>query len=300
MVRKPMSRVRPRKPETDMDKSPPFDLAVCYRIYPGVSRHPIFGFTDKLALVRMNLESFKQSLGGLKIKLWVLLDQCPPAYAELLKSLFADIDLVLVPLNGEGNQATFYRQIDILSTQTDADLVYFAEDDYLYLPGSLEHTVRFMQRHPEADFATAYDHADHYSKYIHQIQDQAIFEDGLRWRTITSTCLTFMGRRAALVESAEVFKTFSANPDLGIWMALTKRRVCNPWSWVRSLRDGLFVSASHALAWRFAWRQILFGKRRTLWCPVPSLITHMEISGLAPGVDWEKRFGPGPQQNPTH
>jgi len=100
-----------------------------------------------------------------------------------------------------------------------------------------------------------------------------------------------MGRREALVASAAVFKTYNKNSDLGLWMALTKRRVCNPWSWVRSLGDGLFFSASHALAWRYAWRQILFGRRRTLWSPAPALITHMERSGLAPGVDWEKIFG---------
>jgi hypothetical protein len=100
-----------------------------------------------------------------------------------------------------------------------------------------------------------------------------------------------MGRRRALIESAPVFKTYSENPDLAMWLALTKKRVCNPWSWVRSLGDGLFFSASHALAWRYAWRQILFGKRQTLWSPAPGLMTHMESTGLAPGIDWEKLFG---------
>ena len=65
-----------------------YDLAVCCRIYPGVSRDPIFGFKDKLALTRLNLETFKEGVGDLKIKLWVLLDNCPPAYAELVKSIF--------------------------------------------------------------------------------------------------------------------------------------------------------------------------------------------------------------------
>jgi len=88
-----------------------------------------------------------------------------------------------------------------------------------------------------------------------------------------------------------VFDTYNTNPDLAMWMALTKKRVLNPWSWIRSAKDGLFFPASHALAWRYAWRQILFGKRRTLWSPTPSLITHMERTGLAPGVNWTKIFG---------
>jgi hypothetical protein len=91
-----------------------------------------------------------------------------------------------------------------------------------------------------------------------------IFEDDCCWRTVASTYLTFMGRRQALAESTSVFKTYNKNSDLAIWMALTKKRVCNPWLWVRSFGDGLYFPASHTLAWRHAWWQILFGKRRTL------------------------------------
>ncbi|MGD1087176.1 MAG: glycosyltransferase family 2 protein [Verrucomicrobiota bacterium] len=274
-----------------MINSNKFDLAVCYRIYPGVSRDPIFGFKDKLALTRLNLETFKESLGGLKIKMWVLLDNCPPAYTQLLRTIFPETLMELIPLGGEGNGPTFIRQVDILSAQTDADLVCFAEDDYLYLPRSLERTVNFMRRHPEADFATPYDHADFHFKFIHQFRGAEILEDNCRWRTVASTCLTFMAQREALAESVAVFKTYNKNSDLAIWMALTKSRVCNPWSWIRSLGDGLYFSASHALAWRYAWRQILFGKRRTLWSPTPALITHMESGGLAPGVEWQQIFG---------
>jgi len=266
------------------------DLAVCYRIYPGVSGEPVFGFKDKLSLVRLNLESFRESLGNLKIKMWVLLDNCPPAYAELLKRIFPDTPMELIPLAGEGNGRTFARQIDILAAQTEADLVYFAEDDYLYLPCGLECAVKFMRRHPLVDFVTLYDHADNYTKYIHRFHGREFVEDDHRWRTLASTCLTFMARRDALLESIGVFTTYPGNSDLGIWLALTKKRVANPWSWLRSLGDGLFCAASHALAWRYAWRQIVFGKRRTLWVPAPSLATHMEICGLAPGVDWEKIF----------
>jgi hypothetical protein len=274
-----------------MEVKQQFDLAVCYRIYPGVSRDPIFGFKEKLPLARLNLETFRESLGDLKIKLWVLLDNCPPVYAELFKEIFPNVPMELISLGGEGNGATFIRQVEILSKQTDADLVYFAEDDYLYLPRSLKRAVDFMRQHPEADFVAPYGHADLRSKYIHQFRGEEIIEADCRWQTVVSTCLTFMARRQALVESAAVFKTYLKNSDLAIWMALTKKRVCNPWSWIRSLVDGIYFTASHALAWRYAWRQILFGKRRMLWSPTPTLITHMESGGLAPGVDWEGIFG---------
>jgi hypothetical protein len=268
-----------------------YDLAVCYRIYPGLSGKPAFGLTDKLTLVRANLLSFKTALGALKVKMWVILDKCPPPYHELVTSLFADNDLEIIPLTGEGNEATFLRQVNLLSDQTAADLVCFAEDDYLYLPQALEKAVAFLQRHPEADFLTLFDHADNHTKYIHRQRGLEFTEAGHRWHTIASTCLTFMARRAALAETAPVFATYARkNSDLGLWLALTKTGVLNPWACVRSLGDGLFFAASHLLAWRHAWRYILTGKRRTLWVPTPSLATHLDTRNLAPGVDWDRLF----------
>lgn len=265
------------------------DLAVCFRIYPGLSGKPAFGFTDKLTMVRINLQSFKAAIGGLKVKMWFLLDSCPPAYEDLVRSTFPKADLEIVALQKAGNQATFLRQLEILSGQLAAELVYFAEDDYLHLPGALEKSVAFMRRHPEADFLTLYDHVDYHNKYIHKLRGQNFDELEHRWRTVTSTCLTFMARQTALKQTLRVFSTYARkNSDLGLWMALTKSRVTNPWSFIRSIEDGVFFAASYALAWRHAWRNILFGKQRTLWGPVPSLATHLDKNGIAPGVDWER------------
>jgi hypothetical protein len=266
-----------------------FDLVVCYRIYPGISRDPIFDFKDKLALVRLNLESFRAAIGGLKIKMWVLLDNCPLAYTELLKSIFHDTDMELIALAGEGNGATFARQIDILGEQRTADLVYFAEDDFLYLPGSLEQAVTFLRRHPDTDALTLADHKD---IYLHRIRSRQHLEDGRRWRETVATTLTFMIRREVLVSVSPVLKTFcSGNSDLGIWMALTKLRVFNPWCCIRGFGDGMFIPGSQALAWWHAWRHILFGRQLTLWSPMPTLATHMEKNTLSPGADWEQLFG---------
>ena len=269
--------------------SPTHDLAVCYRIYPGLSGQPAFGLKDKLTMVRLNLQTFKAALGGLKVKLWVILDNCPPAYSTLLTSLFPGPDLEIMATDKKlGNEGTFLKQIDILCSQTAAELVYFAEDDYLYLPGALETAVAFMRRHPEADFSTPYDHPDYHAKYVHRLRGQNFEEDNHRWRTVASTCLTFMARHQSLLETRTIFATYARkNSDLGLWLALTKTRAVNPWCILRSAGDGLFFPASHALAWRHAWRNILFGPRRQLWAPMPSLATHLDSNGLAPGVNWE-------------
>lgn len=267
------------------------DLAVCFRIYPGLSGKPAFGFTDKLTMVRINLQSFKAAIGGLKVKMWFLLDSCPPAYEEMVRNIFVETDLEIISLQKAGNEATFRRQLEILSAQSEADLVYFAEDDYLHLPKALEEGVAFMRRHQDADFLTLADHADYYVKYIHVSRGRECQEGQHRWRTVASTCLTFMARQPSLLAAIDVFATYGRkNPDLALWLALTKYQVVNPWYVLRSLRDGLFFTASHLLAWRYAWRNILFGSQRSLWAPMPSLATHLESSGLAPGIVWQQYF----------
>ena len=117
-----------------------YDLAVAYRIYPKVSK-PSLGLPfsdDKLRLAEICLRSFKASLGGLRVKIWAILDGCPESFADLFRKYFDPDDLVLVPLPSVGNHATFGKQIDILLNQTDSDFVYFAEDDYVYLTNQLD------------------------------------------------------------------------------------------------------------------------------------------------------------------
>jgi hypothetical protein len=220
--------------------------------------------------------------------MWVILDQCPPAYQELVTAAFAGTDLEIIALEKkEGNEATFLRQLEVLCAQQEAELVYFVEDDYLHLPLALEQAVNFMRRHPKADFLTLYDHPDFHTKYTHQLRGPEFDEAGHRWHIVSSACLTFMARKTVLKETANVFATYlRRNSDLGLWLALTKTRVLNPWSCVRSLGDGLFFTASHLLAWRHAWKNILFGKGRTLWVATPSLATHLDFCGLAPEIDW--------------
>lgn len=269
-----------------------FDLAICCRMYPGVSGRPIFGFKEKLDLVRLNLETLKESIGNLNVKIWFLLDKCPPAYEVLIRSIFTTQTLEIILLQGEGNWKTFGRQIDILTAQTDADLVYFAEDDYIYLPQGLEESVKFFRAHPDTDFISLYEHSDHYTKYVHRHSTQPLTVGKHAWRPVASTCLTFMATKTALVETADVFRTFCVgNSDLGLWLALTKRAVLNPWKCLRAtLTDGLFVGASLFMAWRHAGKYILRGKKRRLMVPNPSMSTHMEITGLAPNINWQEQF----------
>src|ERR1700683_3904958 len=81
------------------------DLAIAYRIYPGISKSPAFFPTDKFKLSEMCLWSFKKALGGLRVKIWALLDGCPPEYETLFRETFQSDDLEILWLDKIGNLA---------------------------------------------------------------------------------------------------------------------------------------------------------------------------------------------------
>ena len=266
-----------------------YELAVAYRIYPKVSdaASSFLCGQDKYRLSDLCLRSFKDSLKKLRVKLWVLLDGCPDEYADLFRKYFESRDLVLIPLQGLGNQATFAKQIDILLEQDDSELVYFAEDDYFYLPGQFACMIDFLQQHQGVDFVSPYDHLDCYTMDLHRQPKWLAVHGGRHWRTAASTCLTFLTTRKTLKRTQAIFRRYTRRSlDCSIWLSLTKRRVLNPFFFVRHLRRERFSSKAIAKSWLYCWRQILFGRKWKLWVPIPGLATHVDAVALSPNVDW--------------
>lgn len=265
-----------------------FDLAVAYRIYPGISKTPAFFSNDKLKLSELCLKSFKRSLGDLRVKIWALLDGCPAEYEELFLEVLGDAHLEIIRLGGVGNLSTFSLQIDLLTKQTVAPYVYFAEDDYFYLPNGLSTMLTFMREHCDVDFVTPYDHPDSYytsSRFErHQVRP---FGDRY-WRTASSTCLTFLTSRQKLVATESMFRSYcKGNMDCPIWLSLTQKgELAN----LRVHWNDTFRLKTWAKTWIWGYRALLFGRRCRLWVPMPTLATHMESSGLSPLIDWQSLF----------
>lgn len=264
------------------------DLAVAYRIYPRVSKPTLVHSGDKLRLSELALRSFRAALGELRVRIYVLLDGCPPEYEAMFLRHFGPEELELIPLEGEGNHATFARQIDLLLDQRESELVYFAEDDYLYAPGALEEMVQLIRETPDAHFVSPYDHRDYYSLRIHQYGSEVRVSERRHWRTAASTCLTFLTRRTTLARTEAVFRRYSTGrcSDASLWFSLTKKRIFRAQPWLGAALGGETLARVFTQAWFRCTRQILFGRRWKLWIPVPSLATHMESAHLAPSVDW--------------
>ena len=268
------------------------DVAVAYRICPFMSRTPPPVHADsKFKLAALCLRSFKAALGSLDVKIWAILDNCPPEYEKLFTDLWTPEDLVLCPQPGIGNGGTFAKQIEILTGQEEAELVYLAEDDYFYLPGRFHLALDLIRNNPDVDFCTFYDHPDYYRHDFHLHQMRIKVEQGQVWKTQNGTTCSLLTRKGILKETRDVLGSFARkNSDAGIWLSLTKEHVRNPYDLLTQPFLFPFRGYSLACAWYFNWRQILFGRRYSLWVPVPSLATHMAAGFEAPDVDWSREF----------
>ena len=273
-----------------MLSSSAYDVTVAYRVYPKVSKTPLVYADNKLKLTELCLKSFRESIGSLRVKMLVLLDACPPEYDALFCKYFASTDLELIGLAGIGNRMTLLRQMQLLQEQNYSEYVYFAEDDYFYLPGQFASMVRFMQTHSDVEFATPYDHLDYYNTAVHRNATRTIAFEGRQWRTVASTCLTFLTSRSVLHRTQRVFESYArsrGNTDFGVWFSLTKFRVRNPLTLLKGIKGQTLLLTVMAWTWYFGWRQVLFGKTWNLWAPAPTIATHMDSKFLPPGYDWQ-------------
>ena len=268
-----------------------YDLVVAYRIYPGVSKIPPAFPNDKLALSRFCLESFKKSLEGLNVKIYALLDKCPREYESLFLDYFKADDLEIIHLNGIGNKNTFKKQIEILSSQNDSEIVFFAEDDYFYIE-KLKNMTEFI-RSGEADFITPYEHPACYTDG-HIISNNIKIFNNQRYVTVQHACLTFMTTKLKLIENKSIFLIYSNwfASDFVVWSCLTLGstffKYCKLIFSFKNINiTNIKVYGSMLF---FAWYRFLFNKKLKLYMPIPTVATHMESNFLSPCIDWNIYF----------
>ena len=266
-----------------------YDISIVYRVYPGISKQPLIYKTDKYKLSKTCLKSFRSSLGDLKAKVWVLMDGCPDEYEDLFLEILDNVDIEIIRLSGESNVSTFLKQIEILINQEESEYVYFSEDDYFYLPSSLQIGVNFLKNNHEVDFVTLYDNSDYYQSRLHFYNSKIKICNLRHWRNNSCTTLSFLTTKRVLNETRSVFESFAKdNLDASLWMSLTKMNLFQFSSFIRFLRNQDRDFVRILKAWLFCWKQILFGKKYNLWSPIPSLATHLEQENISPIIDWKQ------------
>jgi hypothetical protein len=168
-----------------------------------------------------------------------------------------------IQLDNAGNAQSFWRTYKEALEHPDHDWIYFAEDDYIYLPSAMAELELAIQN-LGVDFITLYDHPDRYLNLPeHNLTDgrNIIKLSGFRhWRTSPSSPMSFAASVRALRACYDLFD---------VW----------------TNRDGYTVS------WElFPRLQGLRGEKDygfRLMGPMPSLATHCVIDYLSPCIDWE-------------
>ncbi len=264
-----------------------YDLVVAYRIYPKISRTPFIEFTNKFDLVKLCLRSFIDSTINLKVKFFFILDGCPEEYYILINELINKNDVEIIKTNGIGNELTFKKQIDILLEQKYSEIIYFAEDDYLYRPNEFSKALSFINE-SDIDFVSCYQHYDTFTHNIHAHKREIKYFDNQFWHTDSSTCLTFLTTKKKLLETKEIFLTYcNGNFDVCIWLIITNTFFRNPLSYLKFYlqNKNSFWILTTALKNGY---KFLFKKKYTLWIAYPAIGTHLEKDFVSPSFDWKK------------
>lgn len=159
--------------------------------------------------------------------------------------------------NGAGTFRIVYQ--DAIQNNLD-DLVYFLEDDYLHLEGSLETLVNAAEIN-YTDYFTLYDHPDKYGNnspnpFVHGGENTKIYWcKNHHWKETNSTTMTFAAFVNVLIEDKKIF-----------------------WRWTET---------GHPFDFQIFINLKLYSHRK-LSCPIPSMSTHGETKYLSNGIEWNK------------
>jgi hypothetical protein len=222
----------------------------------------------------------------------VIFDDCPPEYPIMFKKyLPEDADYILTDVRNNGQ--TFGKQMDILLNQNYSERIYFAEDDYFYLPDCFDKMIDVIDNEG-VDFVSPYDHLDLYTSEFHFQPYNVKIINSLHWRNCASTTMTFYTTKSTLKQVEHTFRTYiNRNYDSSLWMSLTKKNINNPIRFLKLLKFGKPAFMIFAKAWYFNLFQIIFGKKYNLFTPIPSLAQHLDNQCMAPAIDWDKQFEEG-------
>ncbi|MCM3884476.1 hypothetical protein [Frankia sp. R82] len=259
---------------------------------------------------QLALESLLRAAAQVSIPMTIHFVNDGPIPADRL-ALMADAGEI-VPVSCGSNRASYRHVLRLprLRRWAEDDLIWLAEDDYLYTERSLSALVSVAQARPDVSYFTLYStlrfaSASTRRRPVVEQSDQDPSGlprfDGVPWARAASTTSTFGVRVAALLEDERLLR---AIPFVG---GAFDRATCLTLQGLQPFQLAELGGEPPAVepptaASRVARRAALTGVRltlnavalarserrwRTMLVPEPSLATHLELGGaLAAGHDW--------------
>ncbi len=245
---------------------------VLYRITSRVNQKPRMKGFSKLTYLDNLFQTFSD------YRIICVADNCDDITLKVLKKK-PFYKFVITSL---GNARSFNYLINQeLPLLNDDDLVYFAEDDYLYTHQAnkiFEDGLQYF------DYVTLYDHPDKYGDYSYDLNllvpkgqlseyTQILKSRLCLWRTTNSTTMSFGCYAKTIKRDKYIWNFFSKISkiprDFYIWMIL----ICpTRFFFHYKVRLSIILIAANFLS--------IFKHRRTLGVPVPSASSHMEVGML--------------------
>lgn len=186
-------------------------VIVFYRIYPQPNqKSPIFK-DDKFRLTQICLDSFTTAFKSIKPYVVFLLDSCPPSYHQLIQSQTLDHEIVL--LNRAGRLYSFLAQLELAQQLPSDTLVYFAEDDYYYLPDAGPELIQALNHYDSVSLLTPLTQ----NRLV--IINNQVSTSQRHWQRYRATCMTF-GTHANLVKNQLKLFTRHGSWDHPLWSTL--------------------------------------------------------------------------------
>jgi hypothetical protein len=193
-------------------------LNVLYRICPKMSiRSPYFG-TSKLTQTLKCLATFEVAFENIPHKTTFILDSCPGEYWDNIR-LLVRTEKTMIEGEWKTDRGTFLKQVELACGLLDVELVYFAEDDYIYLPGAGEKLIAALGVY---DFITPYDHPDYYREPNTNLEQHLSVVNNQHWVNRISTCHTFGTWAKNIKANKAIFEKYAPN-DYAEWVDITKK-----------------------------------------------------------------------------
>jgi hypothetical protein len=230
-----------------------------YRTYDGENAKPRLPYYSKLLAFQSFLLSWRQ----LPSRRLIVAINGPTMPSDLLRLYERYADEVRY-IAEKGNKQTYRIALDWVGEAERDDLVYLAEDDYLYQTSAFPQLVTAAERFADVDYFTLYDHLDRYTRTDDARVGRPEFirlAGDRHWRVVESTCSTYAARASTLKTDRAVLQL----------LCRTGR-----------IRDRLGWRMTQGIGWWW-WKM----PKRWLISPIPSLATHMDPGREAPNVDWQ-------------